>query len=64
VWDAAEEFGPAFRSTEGESVGTSFVDATALGTRKLFVRLIIVAKNASGTEVEYGDVAARFDLED
>ena len=63
TWDTAEPFGPAYSSTEGDTYGTSFVDVTALGTRKLFARLGAVCLNVSATQVELAKVSLRIDIE-
>ena len=51
-WDTAEEIGPAYTASDGEVFGSSFEDLTAVGTRKLFVRFGVFAKNTSDSEIE------------
>jgi hypothetical protein len=62
TWDSETEFGPAASSTEGWTYGTTFTDITA-GTRKLYVRFGLAAKNASGTEIEVGRARLQLDFE-
>jgi hypothetical protein len=40
----------------------SWVDLTALGTRKRFVRFVLICQNTSADTVEYCDAAFRIDL--
>ena len=52
-WDAAVAFGPSFTSTEGYAYDTAFTDLAALGTRKRWVRFVLLCKNVVASEVEY-----------
>jgi len=61
-WDTAEEIGPAYTASDGEVFGSSFEDLTAVGTRKLFVRFGVFAKNTSDSEIELGNLTLRVDL--
>jgi len=56
-------FGPSATTTEGWSYASSFVDVTALGTRKLLGQLGVVVDNDSGAAIEYCRVRFRADVE-
>jgi hypothetical protein len=56
TWDAAVTFGPATTTTEGRTSDTQFRDLTVLGTRKRFVRFVVVTTNTASGAVEYCDV--------
>jgi hypothetical protein len=64
TWDTAVGFGPAAATSEGEHQDTTFawVDLTALGSRKRFVRFVLLCVNTAGDSVEYCDAGFRIDL--
>lgn len=63
-WDTESELGPAFSASEGWSYGTSFTDVTTGSpTRKIWIRFGLVAKNASGTSIEFCRAKLQLDFE-
>lgn len=63
-WDTEAEFGASYSATEGWTYGTSFTDVTGgTPTRRIWVRFGLVAKNASGTSIEFCRAKLQLDFE-